>query len=280
MGLQMYAAALLHSGFDDLETLAAIEDADMKDLGIPSYHSVRLRRKIQELKRRIAGDDREPNLGHPVVAFLAEVVLPQYARTLLKSGFDEMDTLLLIDDLDLKELGVARGHALKLKKRLHEYELDHHEQEEPALPQRAGRRHGGAPRVAHAQNQSVPVQMPAAAARNMLCDQGRSAVEQSWEKVQAVGAYAVGELLYKHTFELAPEAVALFPPEVRQKYRDWSADKGSEDEDVWESAALRRLFGKVVNAIGCTVAGLHDMSKLVPMLTKLGMRHINYGVSG
>merc|ERR1711972_199258 len=142
-----------------------------------------------------------------------------------------------------------------------------------------GRRHGGAPRVADAHVRSVPVQMPAAAARHMLCDQGRSAVEQSWEKVQALGAYAVGELLYKHTFQLAPEAMGIFPPEVRQKYRDWSADEGSEDEDLWESAALRKLFGKVINAIGCTVAGLSDMSKLVPMLTKLGMRHINYGVS-
>jgi len=99
--------------------------------------------------------------------------------------------------------------------------------------------------------------------------------------VQALGAFTVGELLYRHTFELAPEAIDLFPPSVRMKYREWTAEEGDEEQDIsiWESAALRKLFGKVINAVGCTVAGLHDMGKLVPMLTKLGMRHINYGVS-
>jgi len=284
-GLQMYAAALLQSGFDDLETLVAIEDADMKDLGIPSYHIVRLRRKIQELQRRSAGDDDEPSPDHPVVAFLAEVGLSQYSRALLKSGFDEMDTLLLIDDLDLKELGVARGHALKLKKRLREYELERDAQEAaPTLLARAPQRRQPekSQRVPAPRGPGGAARAPAAAAvaaGNILSDQGRSAVEQSWEQVQVHGAYAVGELLYRHTFTLAPEAIGLFPPEVRQKYRDWGADEGSDEEDVWESAALRKLFGKVVNAVGCTVAGLHDMGKLVPMLTKLGMRHINYGVS-
>merc|ERR1712176_1474366 len=38
-------------------------------------------------------------------------------------------------------------------------------------------------------------------------------------------------------------------------------------------------FAKVVNALGCTVAGLQDASKLVPLLSSLGARHISYGVS-
>merc|ERR1712085_130993 len=42
--------------------------------------------------------------------------------------------------------------------------------------------------------------------------------------------------------------------------------------------ALRKLFAKVINAVGCTVAGLRDTGSLVPMLLALGNRHIAYGV--
>merc|ERR1712190_275004 len=42
------------------------------------------------------------------------------------------------------------------------------------------------------------------------------------------------------------------------------------------SAALRKLLAKVLNAVGCVVAGLQDSSKLVPLLTSLGGRHIVY----
>merc|ERR1719401_3348063 len=105
-----------------------------------------------------------------------------------------------------------------------------------------------------------------------------TAVQQSWRQVEAAGVMKVAEVLYRKSFQLLPECMALFPPEVRSKYRDWSADEEGEDDDIWDSAALRKLWAKVVNAIGCTVAGLHDMGKLVPMLTKLGNRHINYGL--
>jgi len=111
-------------------------------------------------------------------------------------------------------------------------------------------------------------------------DQTKSAVEESWEKVQAHGSAIVGELLYRHTFRMDPQAMDLFPLHVRQKYKEWSADEIAEEEaDIWQSAALKKLFSKWVNAIGCTVAGLHNMNKLVPMLTKLGARHMNYGVA-
>merc|ERR1712194_559664 len=45
-----------------------------------------------------------------------------------------------------------------------------------------------------------------------------------------------------------------------------------------QSVALRKLFAKVINAVGCTVAGLRDAGSLVPMLLALGNRHIAYGV--
>jgi len=108
----------------------------------------------------------------------------------------------------------------------------------------------------------------------------KTAVERSWERVQALGTFAVGEMLYRHTFVIDPDVMELFPAEVRFKYRDWTADEGGSDEsNLYESPALRKLFSKFVNAIGCTVAGLHDFARLVPMLTQLGARHANYGLN-
>merc|ERR1719162_2519832 len=52
-----------------------------------------------------------------------------------------------------------------------------------------------------------------------------------------------------------------------------------EEANLRDSAALRNLFAKVLDAIGSTVAGLQESDKLVPLLTKLGMRHIGYRVS-
>merc|ERR1719469_1363187 len=118
-----------------------------------------------------------------------------------------------------------------------------------------------------------------AADRQIVSEEGRSLVEQSWEQVKAIGVDVVAERLYKKSFEMLPECMPLFPPEVRLKYRDWSSEAElNEDETLWDSAAMRRLWGKTINALGCAVAGLHDMGKLVPMLTKLGNRHINYGL--
>merc|ERR1712007_128033 len=37
------------------------------------------------------------------------------------------------------------------------------------------------------------------------------------------------------------------------------------------------MGAKVVNVVGQSVAGLHDINRLVPMLRALGARHINYG---
>lgn len=44
------------------------------------------------------------------------------------------------------------------------------------------------------------------------------------------------------------------------------------------SPALRRLFGRVIDAVGSAVAGMQDMNKMVPALTELGLRHASYNV--
>mmetsp|Transcript_115822 Transcript_115822/g.227180 ORF Transcript_115822/g.227180 Transcript_115822/m.227180 type:complete len:192 (+) Transcript_115822:1-576(+) len=106
----------------------------------------------------------------------------------------------------------------------------------------------------------------------------KSAVERSWEHVQVMGTFAVGEILYRHLFIVMPSAVQLFPSHVRTKYREWSSDEVGDESNVFDSPALRKLFSKFINAVGCAVAGLHDNSKLVAMLLQLGQRHVNYGV--
>jgi len=297
-GLQMYTAHLIENGFDDMETLIQIEDSDMKDLWMPPHDILRLRRKLQELQGHGAGQSCEPDASHLVVAFLEDNGLGQYAHTLLQNGFDEMETLLDMDDLDMKDVGIPRGHALKLKKRLHEYQLQQSEQDQPEFLQSTNQRtlqelqspplaSRSAPPVPSAPvtcRASAAGRAPGAAVAShaLPTEQARTAVVQSWEQVQILGTFTVGELLYRHTFALAPQVVELFPLEVRAKYRVWSEGEEITDDDessTWESKALRNLFAKVVNAVGCTVAGLHDFSKLVPMLTKLGARHVGYGVA-
>jgi len=274
----MYTALLLRNGFDDIETLADLEEADIKDLGIPQVHANILRRKVAELNGATAGEGMDAN---PVVVFLREIGLEQYAQPLLAHGFDEMETLLDVEDEDLRDMGVPRGHVVKLKKRLRQYELaaEEYQYAEPLAPAAARR---------------APCPPPAAATRGAAASSGQwrgveassrshvfsarelSCLEQSWEEVQARGVVAVGGLLYRHLFAIAPQSKCVFPPEVRERYREWLV--GEDPENLMESHGLKNLFSKVVNAVGCTVTGLRDLGKLVPMLTKLGARHISYNV--
>lgn len=116
--------------------------------------------------------------------FLREVGLEQYTTTLLEHGFDDMETLLLIDDVDLKDLGVRLGHVVKLKKRLREHEL----------------------RLAGQAAAPLPAPKAEAAAGALPSASGLSEVERSWDQVQAHGVNVVGGLLYRNFFKLAPEA--------------------------------------------------------------------------
>jgi len=276
-GLEQIATPLLRSGFDDLETLLAIEDADMKDLGIPACYVVRLRKKLQELQSQRAGAKDDLDANHPVAVFLADAGLSQYAKLLIQNGFDDMDVLFDLEDPDMKDLGMPRGHAIKLKKKLREFQL------QQFAPEDSSRAYTAASHMQVAQVRTPqprgPTQIPSSALHAVPTDQMKSAVERSWEKVQALGTYTVGEILYRHTFMIMPEAIHLFPPEVRLKYREWSPDEGNDESNAYQSPALRKLFSKFVNAVGCAVVGLHDSDKLVRMLTQLGARHINYGVN-
>jgi len=105
-----------------------------------------------------------------------------------------------------------------------------------------------------------------------------SAVQKSWLVVKELGTGAVGEILYRHLFSIAPQTKKLFPMSVRSRYRDWAHPVDEDENDFINSPALRNLFAKVVDAVGTAVAGLQNINKLVPELNALGMRHINYNM--
>jgi len=194
---------------------------------------------------------------HPVFVFLTEAGLSQYAEPLVMNGFDDMETLLDIEDADMMDIGIPRGHMVKLKKRLREF------------------------RCPPSSDHKVDLERTASRSRYLLpTDQMKGAVEQSWTQVQTLGAEVVGEHLYRRFFEACPAAAQSFPQEVRYKYRDWSAEEtGIDESDLLKSPGLKKIFAKVVNAVGESVAGLHDLNKLVPMLTQLGIRHATYGAT-
>jgi len=204
---------------------------------------------------------------------LQEAGLEQYTAALLQAGFDDIEVLLLIEDSDLRDLGFVRGHVVKLRKRLREYA--EHAAPPPLAPARP------APERPFAPQRHLRAAVGTPSLADIFSQRRVSLVENSWEQVRALGMPTVGGILCRHTLELVPEAKVLFPLDVRRRYREWTAEEGEEDEEVevLESAAVRQLFGRIITAVGSAVAGIHDMVQLMPMLTKLGARHINYGVS-
>lgn len=206
---------------------------------------------------------------NPVTGFLREVGLSQYAEQLINNGFDDLDTLLDIEDEHMKDIGIPPGHILKLKKKLRDL--------------------GGASTTATAPQQmcaSSKVVATSRVPRTIHLAQAKpsqhqmTTVQMSWETVKGLGTDKVGEAFYQKFFKLEPESIQLFPLRVRQRYRDW-ADEEEEPEVLsasLDSPALRKLWAKVVDAVGSAVAGLHDFNRLVPMLQQLGMRHVGYGL--
>jgi len=265
IGLQVYAAPLLRNGWDDMETLLAITDEDMKDLGLSSQHSARLRAELKNFAAGAQGKSSEEEENHPVVAFLRGVGLGQYARSLLKNGWDEMDILLLIEDADMKDLGMKPGHVLKLKKKLKEYQLQQPSQEQPQRAQSSNVSHRPSPGP-FAASSTAPVRAstgpsPLPAQQRPLDDAPvKKIIQQSWDQVQQFGLPAVGELLCKNTLALAPDVVNLFQ----------APGVVSPEGSILQPAALRHLFAKVVKFVGCAVSGRYDYPRLVETLEGLG----------
>lgn len=105
----------------------------------------------------------------------------------------------------------------------------------------------------------------AAEAAPLLTPEEIGLVQGSWNKAAgALGAEAVGVLLFKHIFEIAPEALQLFP------FKD--------EADLYESSALKAHGVKVVTTVGTAVGSLEQLGALVPVLQALGKKHVGYGV--
>jgi len=237
--------------------------------------------------------------GEAVHEFLQSVGLGQYADAFLQSGFDDIETLLDMEEADMKDIGIPRGHILKLRRKLKELKEQQAGVEVALRLQAAERSQRSGPHIealpdmiadgavaddaeveSSSGDHSVSAAGPQATASGRCAPvtaMMKSSVESSWAQVQMVGTEKIGELLFRDFFENAPETQDLFPPEVRARYRDWSCDKGRDDGSLWESPALRKLWAKVLSAIGYVVAGLHDVEQLVPKLHELGARHAGYG---
>eukprot|EP00930_Biecheleria_cincta_P093273 TRINITY_DN8351_c1_g1_i1.p1 TRINITY_DN8351_c1_g1~~TRINITY_DN8351_c1_g1_i1.p1 ORF type:complete len:399 (+),score=86.61 TRINITY_DN8351_c1_g1_i1:62-1198(+) len=227
--------------------------------------------RTQAAARRPGVPNRKPAgiEQNPVTVFLREVGLVQYAEQLISNGFDDLETLLDIEDEHMKDIGIPPGHILKLKKKLRDLG--------------GGAATASAPQQSHSSSKIVVVSRMSRVIHPVQAkpdERQMTTVQMSWESVKRLGTDKVGEIFYVKFFKLQPESIELFPLRVRQRYRDW-ADETEEPEVLttsFDSPALRKLWAKFVDAVGSAVAGLHDFNRLVPMLQQLGMRHLGYGL--
>jgi methyl-accepting chemotaxis protein len=79
-------------------------------------------------------------------------------------------------------------------------------------------------------------------------------VQQSWQKVEGISE-AAGVMFYDNLFELDPCLRSLFKGDINQQAQ------------------------KLMSMIGTAVGMLDDMDKLIPILDKLGQRHMAYQVT-
>lgn len=234
-----------------------------------SGHTARARQ--QEVKAPIrsalvTGGPRRRNLEKSeVTSFMREIGLPQYAEVLRDHGFEDMETLLGIEEEHMRDIGMPAGHIVKLKRHLRDADKVTMNSMNAMNPMNS---------MTHVQVASLarPLQ-----AKGISSNSNMTAVQISWQQVKQLGTDVVGGLFYKKFFMLEPSAKALFPISMRLRYKDWDTDE-EELEDPSNSPALRKLWAKFITVVGSAVAGIQDTAKLVPMLQQLGMRHVGYGL--
>lgn len=209
---------------------------------------------------------RDAEAARAVADFLAGSSLGGFAQRFISSGFDEMESLLDMEDSDMKDLGVPPGYRVKLGRSLRELRAARPEAR-PAQSPRAGTPPASSPTAAFVESAGT-LWAPRAPAR--------SSVEVSWDAVQACGPAKAGGVFAKWTFKLAPEMVVLFPEEVRRRHREWRPEE-LPDADARTSPAVQRLFGRMLMAVGC--ATLAPSARLFPELEALGARHAAYGAT-
>jgi len=211
--------------------------------------------------------------------FLHKAGLMQYVTALLRNGFDDMETILLLDEKNMRDLGMTPGQVWKCKRSLSALTRPTDSAKQIYGEETKTQKHDQAalPLPAESTAQLAPAPVPAEKAG--LSVQTIDSVKKSWAVVESLGIEVVAELFYKNLFQVAPVTKELFPMAVRNRHRDWACEEEEDEDDPVNSPALRKLFAKVLDAVGTAVAGLQDIASLVPHLTALGMRHVNYNTT-
>ena len=95
------------------------------------------------------------------------------------------------------------------------------------------------------------------------------AVQRTWALVATSddAIDAAGKAFFSKIFEIAPGAIELF-----------TSFKDVPEEQRYESPGFVRHARSVMTTVGVAVQGLRDLDALVPVLEKLGARHLGYGV--
>eukprot|EP00441_Pelagodinium_beii_P040089 CAMPEP_0197628088 /NCGR_PEP_ID=MMETSP1338-20131121/6510_1 /TAXON_ID=43686 ORGANISM="Pelagodinium beii, Strain RCC1491" /NCGR_SAMPLE_ID=MMETSP1338 /ASSEMBLY_ACC=CAM_ASM_000754 /LENGTH=406 /DNA_ID=CAMNT_0043198989 /DNA_START=148 /DNA_END=1368 /DNA_ORIENTATION=- len=197
---------------------------------------------------------------------LKQLELPQYLPLLLRNGVDDLETLLMLKEHHMKEIGIPIGHILKIQKRLRE------------LAPSTVQAHSNEPSCTLVSKPSLPKFQGRPQFSMSFQPEMINSVKKSWVLVVDMGMGNVAEKFYKNLFKVAPVTKELFPLAVRSRYQDWQAVHPEHPSDPSDSQALRNIFVKILDAVGTVVAGLQDMPALLPHLTALGMRHANYNM--
>lgn len=164
-----------------------------------SGHTARAPRQ-QEVKAPIrsalvTGGARRRNLEKSeITAFMRDIGLPQYAEVLRDHGFEDMETLLGIEEEHMRDIGMPAWHIVKLKRHLRD-----------------------ADKVSMGGMNSMTQMQVASLARPLQAkgfspsQSNMTAVQLSWQQVKQLGTDVVGGLFYKKFFMLEALCQGLVP---------------------------------------------------------------------
>jgi len=96
-----------------------------------------------------------------------------------------------------------------------------------------------------------------------LSDVDVGLVRDSWGCLKSLRPETVGVALFRNIFELAPNALDLYP--------------FKNERDLYNSEKLKSHGVRVVTVVGAAVDKIEELDMLALTLTELGMKHVGYG---
>ncbi|CAJ1413023.1 unnamed protein product, partial [Effrenium voratum] len=184
----------------------------------------------------------------PVTAFLRELNLGQYAEVMRDHGFDDLETLICIEEPHMREMGMPAGHIVKLKRSLKE-----------------------------CGEVTVPRTLQSKAFQP--CNTSMTAAQLSWQQVKALGTDVVGGLFYKKFFQIEPkdwDTEEETDPEESPLRKLWAKFITVAPWPGWTRRSSLERGRRVHSTLWLDTM----VEKLVPMLQQLGARHVGYGLKG